>query len=184
MKKYILIAGVNGAGKSTLFSSETFFNDFEKINLDEVVRKIGNWQNEADVIKAGKIVVEKIEYYFSNGISFTQETTLCGRSILKNIKRAIELGYAIEMYYVGLESPDIAKERIRIRVSHGGHGISDEDVERRYVESMRRMKEVIQLCDKALIYDNTESFRRIAVYRKGKCERRAEELPKWYVGNM
>ena len=59
MKKYILIAGVNGAGKSTLFSSETVFNEYEKINLDEVVRKIGNWQNEADVIKAGKIVVEK-----------------------------------------------------------------------------------------------------------------------------
>ena len=35
-------------------------------------------------------------------------------------------------HYVGIESVEIAKQRIAYRVAHGGHGIPDADVERRY----------------------------------------------------
>lgn len=61
-------------------------------------------------MKAGKIAVSKIKEYFENGIYFNQDTTLCGSSIIRNIKRANELGYEIEMHYVGVESVDIAKK--------------------------------------------------------------------------
>ena len=50
---------------------------------------------------------------------------------------------------------EIAKERIAYRVAHGGHGIPDEDVERRYVESGQHLKEILNLCDMAIMYDNT-----------------------------
>ena len=36
------------------------------------------------------------------------------------------------MFYVGLDSPEIAKERIKQRVANGGHGIPNEDVDRRF----------------------------------------------------
>ena len=42
----------------------------------------------AGVNGAGKIAVSKINHYFEIGESFNQESTLCGRSIIKNIKRA------------------------------------------------------------------------------------------------
>lgn len=184
MKRYIVIAGVNGAGKTTMFSSEKSFNDVEKINLDEVVREIGDWNNSTDVVKAGKIVVSRIKEYFENGVSFSQETTLCGNSILNNIKKANELDYSIEMYYVGLANAEIAKERVRHRVHCGGHGISDEDIERRYYESLINMKTVIPMCDKALIYDNTDVFKRIAIYRYGECVRHASILPEWFKSAM
>ena len=32
---------------------------------------------------AGKIAVEKITEYLNSGVSFNQETTLCGKSIIK-----------------------------------------------------------------------------------------------------
>lgn len=57
----------------------------ERINTDEIVREIGAWNNFNDVMTAGKIAVEKIQYNFLNGISFNQETTLCGQMILNNI---------------------------------------------------------------------------------------------------
>lgn len=60
MKKYVILAGVNGAGKSTLFSLLSSLNEIEKINLDDIVREIGNWRNVGDVVEAGKIVVKKI----------------------------------------------------------------------------------------------------------------------------
>lgn len=125
MKKYILIAGVNGAGKSTLYQTLESLKDMPRINTDEIVKSFGSWKNKSDVFKAGKIAVKKIKEYFEQGITFNQETTLCGVSIIQNIKLAKSLGYKIELHYVGVASVDIAKERIAYRVSKGGHGIPD-----------------------------------------------------------
>ena len=86
MKKYILIAGVNGAGKSTLYQTIDSLKLMERVNTDEIVRSFEDWKSPSDVMKAGKIAVKKIQNYFERGISFNQETTLCGNSVLKNIK--------------------------------------------------------------------------------------------------
>ena len=154
--------------------------DMPRINTDEIVKSFGNWQNMSDVFKAGKIAVKKMKEYFEQGITFNQETTLCGASIIQNIKLARSLGYKIELHYVGVASVDIAKERIAYRVSKGGHGIPDADVERRYVESFNRLKEIISLCDLVILYDNTEIFNRFAIYEEGKLFDLAENRPDWY----
>ena len=180
MKRYVLLAGVNGAGKSTLFSLISSLSEIEKINLDETVREIGDWRDNKAVVQAGKIVITRINKYFDEGVSFSQETTLCGKSILRNIQRAKALGYSVEMHYVGLDSPDTAKERVKNRVKQGGHGISDEDIERRYVETLENLKVVLPQCDLAAIYDNTEGFRRFAIYKNGKCIRKSSRIPRWY----
>ena len=174
------MAGVNGAGKSTFYSSDFNLDVSEKINMDEVVREIGNWRNSADVIQAGKIVVRRIKGYFDNGVSFSQETTLCGGSIMKNIQTAKRLGYSIELYYVGVNTVEIAKERVKYRVACGGHGIAEEDIERRYLESFQNLKKVLPLCDKAFIYDNTEVFKIVALFENGNCIKQSEVVPKWY----
>lgn len=67
----------------------------ERVNTDEILRTFGDWRNLRDVMKAGKIAARKVKDNFDNGISFNQETTLCGKSILKNINRAKSLGYEI-----------------------------------------------------------------------------------------
>lgn len=99
----------------------------EHVNTDEIVREIGIWNKPCDVAAAGKTAVSKIRNCFSNGISFNQETTLCGKTILNNIRHAKRLGYAIEIHYIGVESVETAKEHVNMRV-HGGHGGPDSDV--------------------------------------------------------
>ena len=180
MKKYILIAGVNGAGKSTLYQTLESLKSMPRINTDEIVRSFGNWQNMSDVLKAGKIAVNKIKEYFEQGVTFNQETTLCGASIIRNIELAKALGYTIELHYVGVASVDIAKKRIAYRVSQGGHGIPDADVERRYRESLNRLKQIISLCDLAVLYDNTNAFNRFAIYQEGKLFDVTDKRPDWY----
>lgn len=180
MRKYILIAGVNGAGKSTLYQTLESLKNMPRINTDEIVKNFGDWQNMNDVLKAGKIAVQKIQEYFEQGITFNQETTLCGASIIQNIKLAKSLGYKIELHYVGVASVDIAKERIAHRVSQGGHGIPDVDVERRYAESFKRLKELVSVCNLVVLYDNTESFNRFAIYQEGKLCNLADSRPEWY----
>ena len=180
MKKYILIAGVNGAGKSTLYQSIDSLKSMERVNTDEIVRTFGDWKNSKDVMKAGKIAVRKIDEFFRQGISFNQETTLCGNSILKNIDRAKSLGYVTEIHYVGVESVEIAKQRIAYRVEHGGHGIPEADVERRYVESFARLKMLKDKCDLVVLYDNTESFIRFAIYKNGNICTTEDKMPMWF----
>ena len=50
------------------------------------------------------------------------------------------------MHYVGIESAEIAKQRIAERVKMGGHGIPDRDVEKRYEESLRNLGEAVGQC--------------------------------------
>lgn len=78
MKKYIIFAGVNGAGKSTFYQSIRNVEDMPRVNADEIVRQHGDWKNASDVIAAGKIAVKKVATYLAQGITFNQETTLCG----------------------------------------------------------------------------------------------------------
>lgn len=120
MKKYIVLGGVNGAGKSTLYQILDNLKKMPRVNTDEIVKELGDWRNTSDVLKAGKIAVQLIDKYFSEGISFNQESTLCGKSIIKNFKRAKQLGYTIELHYVGVDSVETAKRRVAERVQNGG----------------------------------------------------------------
>ena len=181
MKKYVVIAGVNGAGKSTLYQTTRSLQNMLRVNTDEIVQSFGDWRSYSDVAKAGKEAVSKIQNYFENGQSFNQETTLCGKSILRNIQKAKSKGYRIEMHYVGLESAELAKRRVAYRVEHGGHGIPDKDVERRYEESFQNLKKVISLCDLMILYDNTDQFNRFAIYKSGELVRLSHRIiPEWY----
>ena len=81
MKKYIIFAGVNGAGKSTLYMTNPVIENMPRVNVDEIVRSIGDWRNIHDVAKAGKMAVAKLEECFRNGVPVNQETTLCGKGI-------------------------------------------------------------------------------------------------------
>lgn len=184
MPKYILIVGVNGAGKSTLCHSLEDVLNVPRVNTDDIVRTFGDWRVTADVIKAGKIAVESIREYFDKRESFQQETTLCGRSIINNIMRAKNLGYTVDVYYVGVASVEIAKDRVEKRVANGGHGVSADIIERRYYESFENMKEILDQCDTVSFYDNTVKFRRVAIYRNGQLIREAADLPKWYTEHI
>lgn len=181
MKKYVIIAGVNGAGKSTMYSTREELQSLPRINTDEILKSFGDWRNTADLIRAGKIAVTRLNEYLEAGISFNQETTLCGKSIIRSIQKAKQSGYLIELYYVGLDNVEIAKERVAYRVAHGGHGIPEKDIEKRYEETFKNLKTILPLCDLAVLYDNTVSFRRFAIFRKGSVVRLSHTLPGWYT---
>ena len=66
-------------------------------------------------------------------------------------------------------------------MAHGGHGIPDGDVERRFVESRVQLEKILPLCDVAVLYDNTERFYRIAIYKSGCIENLYEKQPSWYT---
>ncbi|MDK2965370.1 zeta toxin family protein [Lacrimispora sp.] len=180
MKQYIIFAGVNGAGKSTLYQTFPRFQHMPRINTDEILKSFGDWKVTSDVMKAGKLAVQELNRCLSAGISFNQETTLCGKTIFKTIEKAKNQGYSIELYYVGVDTVELAKERIAYRVSKGGHGIPDADVEKRYLETFQNLNQILPMCNLASLYDNTEKFRRIAIYKDGIPVRISHNVPDWF----
>ena len=172
MKKvFYLFAGVNGAGKSTLYNSESLNNDIKntiRINTDEIVREIGDWKNNSDQLKAAKIAINLRNECFLRGKSLNEETTLTGKTILKTIDRAKELGYELQLFYVGVNSTEIAKERIKSRVEKGGHHIENDIVEKRYYESLKNLKEILLKFDKVYLYDNSKKYKNIFSFSNNK----------------
>lgn len=181
MQTYTIFAGVNGAGKTSIYKS-IYYNENKhekRINTDEMVARLGSWQNSNLQTKCAREAVKLIKSYISERTSFNQETTLSGKSIIKNIKIAKEKGFYIVMNYIGVESVQIAKERVRLRVSKGGHGISDGAIERRYVDSLNNLNDVIEICDEINIYDNTEVIREIINFKDGKLMWKDKNIPNW-----
>ena len=173
MATYTIFAGVNGAGKTSIYESIYYGrNKNEKrINTDEMVERVGSWKDNNLQIKCGREAAKLINYYMKNDIPFNQETTLSGKSIVRNIKKAKREGFYIVMNYIGVEKPNIAKERVEIRVLKGGHGIPEEAIERRYYESLDNLKEVFDKCNEINIYNNTNTFKDVAYV--------CDEITKW-----
>ena len=186
-KKAVIFAGTNGAGKSTFYNMSQDIPDFKetvRINTDEIIRKIGDWRSDADQMKAGKTGIKLRNEAIKQGKSFNEETTLCGKTIIKLFEKLKENGYKIDLYYVGLKNSDIALERIKNRVANGGHDIPAEKVRKRYEESRSNLEKVIPLCNSVSVFDNSESFRRLATIKEGKLIQKADKVPFWFNSKL
>ena len=90
------------------------------------------------------------------------------------------LDYYVELHYVGVESVEIAKKRVAHRVSVGGHGIPEKDIERRYVETFENLNKIISECDRISFYDNTIEFERFAIMEGKDIIVLVNRIPKWF----
>ena len=172
---YIVFAGVNGAGKSTLFRTGLWQNgsfpaDLPRANFDEGIVEHGwDWRSEADQIRAGKETVRRMRGCLNRRESFNQETTLCGHAALRALREARDRGFYVVLFYVGVANPAIANDRIAHRGRVGGHLIDPSLVERRYRASLSNLADVLDECDEAYLYDNTELMRLVACLSLGEA---------------
>lgn len=164
---YTIYAGVNGAGKSSLYHTDPVMAEQKRVNVDEMVQKLGDWRDNKIQIEASKAAVREIKDNIEKGISFNQETTLSGKSVIGHIRKAKEKGFTVHMNYVGLDSAELARQRVQSRVEKGGHGIPDDLIVKRYTASLENLKQVLALCDTVHIYDNTQQYKRVGHLEKG-----------------
>lgn len=170
---YVVFAGINGAGKSTLYQSGFWKIDglpshMARVNPDEIARSLAQVEgNKSKDIAAGRTALSLIEEHFAKRESFNQETTLSGRSALRNIERAHRLGYRVILFYVGVENEHVAIERIAHRVSLGGHHIEEDAVRRRFGISLRNFSKALPYCEEAFAIDNTRGFSILARWQNG-----------------
>ena len=124
-KKLYVIAGCNGAGKTT--ASFTILPEIldckEFINADEIARGISPFQPEKVSFEAGRIMLNRI-----NELLYRSE-----------IIEAKEKGFQVTLLFFWLKNIQLAKERVKIRVSEGGHDIEPEVIERRYIRGIKNL---------------------------------------------
>ena len=56
------------------------------------------------------------------------------------------------------------------------------DIRRRYDESLNNLKDIISLCHRVRIYDNTNKFGIVAIFNNGICVDRIDDIPDWCKG--
>jgi len=175
-----VIAGPNGSGKSTLTSSVDFDTTAPLIDPDAIARRLNPIQPSAAAIPAGREAILRCNAFLVERVSFTLETTLAGNGAASILRRAKDVGYSTFLVYVSLGDPELHIERVRIRVSQGGHNIPDADIRRRYERSLRRAPEALRLCDEAVVLDNSGVAPvRLLLLRSGRITWRADILPDW-----
>jgi predicted ABC-type ATPase len=160
MKNLYIIAGCNGAGKTTASFNilPSILNCREFVNADEIARGISPFHPEGVSIDAARLMLKRIDELFQMGEDFAIETTLASRSHRNTIRNAKELGYSTTLIYFWLESPELAIDRVKNRVSEGGHNIPVDVIIRRYFAGVRNLFEFYSdICDNVFIYDNSKS---------------------------
>ena len=157
-KKIYIIAGCNGAGKTTASFTilPEILNCNEFVNADEIAKGLSPFQPEKVSLEAGRIMLNRINELISENESFAFETTLATKSYKNKIIEAKEKGYLITLLFFWLQNVELAKERVKIRVSEGGHNIEPLVIERRYIRGIKNLFDIyLPIVDGALIFDNS-----------------------------
>jgi predicted ABC-type ATPase len=158
-KNLFIIAGCNGAGKTTASFTilPEIINCKEFVNADEIAKGLSPFQPEKVAFESGRIMLNRIDELLKENESFAFETTLSTRSYKNKIKTAREKGFTITLLFFWLQNVELAKERVKIRVSEGGHNIEPEIIERRYLNGIKNLFEIyLPIVDGLLIFDNSE----------------------------
>lgn len=154
----ILIAGPNGAGKSTIapYLLRDRFGVLNFVNADTIATGLSAFAPEEFAIAAGRIMLQQIGELAKQRVDFAFESTLATRSYARLLRQLIKQRYLVHLFYLWLQSPEIAIERVRARVRLGGHDIPEAVIRRRYDKGVRNFFELYQpLAQSWAVYDNS-----------------------------
>jgi predicted ABC-type ATPase len=157
-RKCYIIAGPNGAGKTT-FAKEFLPVEAECLNFvnaDLIALGLSPFQPERMAIEAGRLMIQKINDCIKNYESFAFETTLSGKGYINKIKDWKSKQYEIIIYYLRVPTVEFAIERVKLRVSQGGHNIPEVDIRRRFERSWINFQEIYKsLSDSWIVFDTS-----------------------------
>lgn len=160
-KVVYIIAGCNGAGKTTASFTilPEILNCKEFVNADEIAKGLSPFQPEKVAFEAGRIMLERINTLLKLDASFAFETTLATKTYSQKLINAAANGFSIKLLFFWLPSIEMAKHRVAIRVSEGGHSIPNDIIARRYQRGIENLFKIyLHLCDEWAVFDNSDKI--------------------------
>ena len=140
MPHLYVIAGPNGAGKTTF--AQEYLPHFAHcpvfVNADLIAKDLLPNSPERAAVTAGRLMLKRIRQLSSAKKDFGFETTLSGRSYHIFFRHLIKSGYEIRLFFLWLPDVNLAIQRVRDRVSLGGHSIPEDVIRRRFNRGLRQ----------------------------------------------
>lgn len=182
MPELLIIAGPNGAGKTT--AAHVLLPEIlpgkRYINADYIAAGMNPFQPELSAIAAGRVMLREIHRALEEKQDFAFETTLSTRSFVPLIKAAQAEGYRVKIVYLWLASPEVAVERVRVRVLSGGHNVPEAVIRRRYERSRKNFSTLYKpLAQGWTIYDNSGTEPILVARGNGDTEIAREDI--WQI---
>ena len=101
-------------------------------------------------------------------------------------KEASETGYAVTLFFIGLESPELSALRVRARVKAGGHDVPTDKLMARYKRTLANLKRAIPLLPRIIVYDNSSyqsPYRLLGQFKNGQWFPKADSpVVRWFWG--
>lgn len=160
MKCYI-IAGPNGAGKTTF--ARRFLPEkglcLNYINADLIAEGLSPFKPESVAFEAGKLLLKKLDDIATRKEPFSFETTLSGLNYVRRIKRWQAQGYEVILFFLKLPNEEMAINRVKLRVSEGGHSVPEEVIKRRFNKGWHNFQNHYKnSVDAWVVFDNSGEF--------------------------
>lgn len=164
MPRMFIIAGCNGAGKTT--ASFTILPEIldcaDYVNSDEIAKGLSPFNPEEVQIEASKILICRMESLIKERKTFAIETTLSTKALAKTVVKAQKEGYFVTLLFLWLSIPELAVERVNLRVASGGHNVSKDIIVRRYGMGIDNLFKVyMPICDYWIVIDNSGKASRL-----------------------
>jgi predicted ABC-type ATPase len=152
-----VVAGVNGAGKSSIGGHLLIREGLSWFNPDTFARELMGATGcdlESANVHAWAESVRRLDEAVVQGQSYAFETTLGGHTVAAKMQAATRT-HDVIIWFCGLDSPERHLDRVRARVSQGGHDIPESKIRARYPQAQRNLIALMPHVAHLRVYDNS-----------------------------
>lgn len=152
-----MLAGVNGAGKSSIAGAALERQGARYYDPDRATDRYlrAGLSLEDANSRAWRRGRDQLERAISRRLDYAFETTLGGRTMTRLLLRAADRGHRVRVWYIGLATPELHIERVRARVTKGGHDVPDRLIRSRWDSSRENLVRLIPHLAELALYDNS-----------------------------
>lgn len=154
----VLIGGPNGAGKTTLSKimiAQTL-GIAEFVNADVIAQGLSGFDPERAALAAGRVMLHRLKELAAARANFAFESTLASRTFAPWLQELRTSGYRIHLIFSWLSSPDLAVQRVKLRIRKGGHAVPPDIIRRRYARGIANFINLyIPVATEWRVYDNS-----------------------------
>jgi predicted ABC-type ATPase len=153
-----IIAGPNGAGKSTLSKGFLSESRIEAFDFDKEFYSIWSQFSYDPAIEQGAfsrtsdLYLERRTSALESNSDFAFETNFHTNDVLNVVDLFKSKGFECELIFICLESVELAIQRVKIRVSQGGHAVDETTIRSRFDSGLKLLDNTFDKFDLVTIY--------------------------------
>ncbi|MDR2650382.1 MAG: zeta toxin family protein [Clostridiales bacterium] len=145
----LVFAGPNGSGKTTVTRGIPTFGTY--INADDLKAECD--LTELEAVQQAELLRNAL---LDKRADFSFETVLSAERNLLLLEKAKTFGYEVQCIYILTCDENVNAARVRARHTAGSHDVPEDKIRSRYHKALALIPRLLNVCDKIMIYDNSD----------------------------